>query len=210
MAASQEFQPTPAEALTTHHALPLVETTPPGLYQLRVRLLDAAGNDIPPLGPDGQPAPVQVSLPLVVRPGVEGSKVEGLKVGTLLTNGVNLKGIAGGQKQAHPGDWLRFSLIWQAESALPDDFTVFTQLIGPDGKVWGQHDNPPHGGWYPTSLWRPGEWVTDDYAVRLDPAAPPGPYRLIVGMYNPTSGERVAVAGGGDFIEAAQIPVELP
>jgi hypothetical protein len=214
VAAGQQIGPTVSELLTTYHALPLVETTPLGPYQLRVRLLDVNGQDIPPLGPDGQPVPVQVSLPVVVRPGVERLSVEHSNVDSSLANGVSLKGVEWEQTQAHPGDWLRFTLTWQVESAPSGDFTVFTQLIGPDGKVRGQHDNPPLGGWYPTSLWRPGEQVTDDYAIRLDPAAPAGLYRLIVGMYNPTSGQRVIVTAGpgagGDFIEAAQVTVAQP
>jgi hypothetical protein len=49
--------------------------------------------------------------------------------------------------------------------------------------------------------------VADDYALSIDPAAPPGDYRLIVGMYNPTTGERVTTAGGADFIEVGTVTV---
>jgi hypothetical protein len=112
------------------------------------------------------------------------------------------------------GDWLRFTLFWQADQPVQTDLTVFTQLIGPDGRVWGQWDNQPKGGWYSTSLWSPGQPVADNYAFQIDPAASAGEYRLIAGMYDSTTGERVAVTAGpgngNNFVEVAKIVVAKP
>ncbi len=80
--------------------------------------------------------------------------------------------------------------------------------------MWGQWDNQPKGGWYSTSLWQPGQPVADDYAFRLDPAAPAGEYRLLAGMYNPATGERLAITAGPgqgqDFVEVAVVKVKQP
>jgi hypothetical protein len=92
-----------------------------------------------------------------------------------------------------PGDWLRFTLTWCARGPVERDLTVFTQLIGPDGQVWGQQDNPPLGGWYPTPLWQPGEVVQDDFAFAIDSLAPAGNYQLIVGLYDSQTIERLPI-----------------
>ena len=204
-----------ADSFVSTHILPLAETVPPGLYQLQVQLLTAEGADVKPLGPDGSPVNIPVSLPIVIRPGLaEGVNVSSQAEISHFANGVKLLGVEGLTLNAKAGDWMRFVLTWQSDGVLSSDYTVFTQLLGPDGQVWGQHDNPPRGGWYPTSLWKAEEVVTDDYAVRVDPAAPPGEYHLIMGLYNPATGERVRIAtgrdAGNDFVDMATIMVTNP
>ncbi|MCB0196054.1 MAG: hypothetical protein KDJ65_29150, partial [Anaerolineae bacterium] len=54
-----------------------------------------------------------------------------------------------------------------------------------------QWDNPPQAGRYPTAAWREQDTVVDRYILKLNDGAPPGDYRLLVGMYNPASGERL-------------------
>ncbi len=205
-----------AGSLFSTHPLPLAETIPPGLYLLQVRLISADGAEISPLGPDGSPVADPLALPIVIRAGMKQSETDREPpVVAQLSNGVGWLSGEGWPDSVSPGDWVRFTLKWQNVATSPlADYTVFTQLIGPDGKVCGQQDNPPGGGWYPTSLWLPGEIVADDYAVRLDPAAPPGEYRLIAGMYDPATGERATIeAGPGvgtDFVEVAVIVVPGP
>ncbi len=86
---------------------------------------------------------------------------------------------------------LSFALHWQASSPPTADHTVFTQLIGPDGLLWTQQDNQPQGGRYPTTLWAIEDRVVDRYELTLPANAPNGEYRLLVGMYNWMTGERL-------------------
>ncbi len=86
---------------------------------------------------------------------------------------------------------LTFALYWQANDTITEDYTVFTQLLGPDGQVWAQWDNPPQAGRYPTTAWLTPDLVIDRYTLILRDGAPPGDYQLLVGMYNPLNGERL-------------------
>jgi hypothetical protein len=43
--------------------------------------------------------------------------------------------------------------------------------------------------YYSTALWTPGEVVRDEYLVPVDPAAPPGVYRLDIGLYVELAGQ---------------------
>lgn len=79
------------------------------------------------------------------------------------------------------GDALHVTLFWQAAQTPDLDYTAFVHLLDAAGNLVSQKDRPPDG--YPTSDWRPGEWVMDTYAVPLQPDLPPGEYRLRTGFY---------------------------
>ena len=59
-----------------------------------------------------------------------------------------------------------------------ENYTVFVHLVDSDGIVRGQKDNAPVNDTYPTSLWQPGEFVTDAYTLPLPPDLPPGDYAV--------------------------------
>ena len=96
------------------------------------------------------------------------------------------------------------TLVWQALQPIPADYTVFVQVLNPAGVVVGQHDGVPVDGSLPTGVWEPGEIVPDRHLLEF-PAQQPGDYRLIAGMYNPATGQRLPITGGdgtplGDFL----------
>lgn len=92
-----------------------------------------------------------------------------------------------------PGDVLYLSLYWQTGEPLTVSYKVFTHLLDPTGWIQGQQDNPPAGGTYPTTEWQPGEVIVDRYEITVSPDAPPGGYRLAVGMYDGTTLARLPV-----------------
>jgi len=89
------------------------------------------------------------------------------------------------------------TLTWQALATVPEDYTVFVHLLAAGTKL-AQSDARPCGGECPTSGWRPGAIVVDRHPIVLPPNAPPGPYRLAVGLYLLATGERVPVVGRDD------------
>lgn len=100
----------------------------------------------------------------------------------------------------HPGERLYLTLLWQATTEIPESYTVFTHLYDQREQIWGQEDSPPVSGSYPTSLWLPDEKILDRYQILLDPGAPPGVYRLAVGMYDPATGDRLKVNAADAFL----------
>jgi len=98
-----------------------------------------------------------------------------------------------------PGERLVLDLHWRAERKLQRDYTVFTHLLGTahnprtQGPVWGQHDSQPADGGWPTSQWFAGQTVVDRHVIPVDEGAPPGAYRLEVGMYTWEDGQRLPV-----------------
>jgi hypothetical protein len=100
--------------------------------------------------------------------------------------------------QVRQGESIPLALYWEAIAQPSTDYTVFTQLTGPDGMVWGQQDNQPQQGRYPTTTWSPSDTVVDRYSLSVREDTPEGSYNLLVGMYDLTTGERSpAVDAGG-------------
>lgn len=96
-----------------------------------------------------------------------------------------------GNTPIKPGETLSLTLYWQALNQPSIDYTVFAQLIGSDGLVWGQQDNQPQQGRYSTTAWVAGDRIVDRYEISVRDDAPAGPYTLLIGLYNWRTGERL-------------------
>jgi hypothetical protein len=101
---------------------------------------------------------------------------------------------------------LNLRLYWRATNTEPitTPYTVFTQILAPDGHLVAQHDAPPN---LPPAQWVPGQIVTDDHSLKVVDPAYRGPAALIVGWYNSATIERVP-ASGGDFVMLS-VPVRV-
>ncbi|MBS3784698.1 MAG: hypothetical protein KGY78_09685, partial [Anaerolineae bacterium] len=100
-----------------------------------------------------------------------------------------------GKDAARPGQLIPVALRWRGIRTMAVDYTVFVHLVGPDGRLHGQVDSWPVQGSYPTSQWRPGTAIGDNYEVRLEPDAPLGSYQVQVGLYDLETMERLPVLG---------------
>jgi hypothetical protein len=101
---------------------------------------------------------------------------------------------------------LKLTLTWQAIAPVAGDYTVFAHLLAAGDTKVAQVDTRPCGGECPTDTWQPGEIVEDRYQLALAPDAPPGPYRLAVGLYLLDTGERAAIAGRDDNTVYLNVP----
>lgn len=99
------------------------------------------------------------------------------------------------------GDAVRVELFWRVTASLNRDLLVFAHLIDERGQIVAQHDGPL--GPLPTSAWQPGEARRSRFAVLVPPGAPPGAYRLALGVWDPASGERLPLANGQTTLELA-------
>lgn len=146
---------------------------PPGPYRLAVRI----GQATIPLGEVAvadvarRMEPPAVAAPLDVRLG-----------DSLRLAGYTLTG----------GEAAMLEIAWQAVARPAHDYTVFVHLVDAAGATVRQIDRAPLGNTYPTSLWAPGEYVLDGY---LFDDAPPGLYRVQVGLYLQSDGLRLPVLG---------------
>jgi hypothetical protein len=109
---------------------------------------------------------------------------------------------------ARPGQTLSVELFWRPLQPPGDDYTLFLQLLTPDGQLAAQQDGPPGGGYAPTATWQPGQLIASRHALLLPPGLPHGDYRLIAGLYDPATGKRLGNQAGGDFVALGTVFLE--
>ncbi len=107
--------------------------------------------------------------------------------------GIRLLGYSLAGEPAAGGDVLQLTLYWQATQPVNQRYKVFVHLLGPGDTLWGQRDSEPGGGLRPTTTWKPGDTIRDNYGLLILPGTPPGAYRIEVGMYRLDNGQRLPV-----------------
>lgn len=109
-------------------------------------------------------------------------------------------------------DAVILTLTWSATQPIPDDYAIFVHLVDAQGNLIAQGDAPPRDGYWPTSHWQPEEAVASRHIIPLPADLPAGDYKLLVGMYDPASGRRLAIraaAGTAWPDHAMSIPLPL-
>ena len=115
--------------------------------------------------------------------------------------GVNLIGFAARReprRASEGGAVLETDLFWQAERAIGQDYTVFVHLYDTAGRLVASHDGAPVYGYLPTSDWPVGQIVRDRHDIQLPDDLASGDYRLMAGLYDAATGERLRLTAGGD------------
>jgi hypothetical protein len=104
-----------------------------------------------------------------------------------------------------PGkDRLNLNLYWQALRTPDHDYTVFAHVIDETGTIVAQQDQQPTAGETPTSTWPAGQIVADTVTISLPTNLESQTYRVIVGMYDALTGQRLPIASedGGQVGDA--------
>ena len=112
----------------------------------------------------------------------------------------------------YDADWARWDgeselsiiLHWEVLGSLDRDYTVFLHLVDQHGAMLGQGDGPPCLGEYPTRFWDAGETLADPHVITMHQAATVNEVRVLVGLYDPISGERVPAT------DASGTPIGAP
>ena len=178
------------EVVLGQYNVPIDADVPGGDYRLRARLIAADGAplgkavDLAPLSI--QPVAASFAKPPISHP---------LRVD--LGERVDLAGYDLGADRVAPGDSIELTLYWHPQGRLTQGLKVFTHLVGPDGRIVAQRDSIPVEGARPTTGWRPGEYIADRYRIAVPRDAATGRYELRVGLYDPTTGERLPVSADG-------------
>jgi hypothetical protein len=94
----------------------------------------------------------------------------------------------------HQQTTLRLTLHWQVLAPVAADYKVSARLLDVEGNQIAQLDDVPVHNTYPTSRWKTGETLTDVYDLAVSSDTAPGPYRLLVILYEPDTLAEVARA----------------
>jgi hypothetical protein len=175
--------PPPAQAATVIVLLREDEATLPVLQRLR-----PDGQVVWTLADDyGRPYAAAYSLPATVAEGVLPPAPDH-PADVTFGRAARLLGYSLDRDTVRPGGLVNLTLYWQALAPLPEDYTVFTHLLGTTNPntgspVWAGHDGQPDGGNYPTTDWQPGQVILDVHPLAISADAPPGEVQLEAGLY---------------------------
>ena len=91
-----------------------------------------------------------------------------------------------------PGSPLEVTLYWRALQTPDKNYRVFVHLLDAQGQIVAQHDGTPGDGNLPALGWLPGEYLADTHRLALPTTLPVGEYRLLIGLYDPSTRQRLA------------------
>jgi hypothetical protein len=117
--------------------------------------------------------------------------------------------------QISPGDQVKVTLSLKVLDRLEKDYVIFVHVEDPDGRMERMNvDHRPAGGNYPSSTWKKGETIKDEFHVYLPPGARPRALNLWVGFWDPASDTRLPLENpqavrhdGTNRVLIARIPV---
>jgi hypothetical protein len=128
------------------------------------------------------------------------------KVDAALDNGVVLDGYRLASRTLRPGQTLALTLVWRAaDGPTADHWKVFTHLLDQNSVVVAQRDAEPADNLRPTTGWKQGEQVQDNYGIAIPDGLAPGAYTLEIGMYD--GDHRATFDGQGDHLLLGQVQV---
>ncbi len=107
-----------------------------------------------------------------------------------------------------PGDILAINAFWMVEQPVPPgEYMVFVHLRDQNNQTLVQRDTPPWQGLFPLEHWPVGELVVESLDLHLPEALPPGEYRLVIGLYNPSDWSRFPATASGQRLADDEVEI---
>jgi hypothetical protein len=82
-------------------------------------------------------------------------------------------------------DVVHVTYYWKCLECLEEDYTVFVHFTDKDGKIIYQQDHPFCHGAYPTSEWKKGEIIKEEYYFPISTKVKEAAYEIRIGVYIP-------------------------
>ena len=183
----------------THHPIPLSDALSPGPYLIRLGLFNAnSGQRLAVSNREGVALGDQALLGLFYvmeepQP-LQPDRIVNANLGQQL----QLLGVTLPVREKQPlsmkaeGETdIDLTIYWQALQPVDGNYTMFVQVLNSQNQLMTSRDVQPISGNYPTSLWQPDEVVSEKLTLSLPATIAAGDYRLVVGMYDLNSGQRL-------------------
>jgi hypothetical protein len=116
---------------------------------------------------------------------------------------VTLLGADGLPDSISAGEAINLTLYWRPRATTTDSYMISLQLFDEYNRLVAQADGQPTNGARPTTTWRSGQIVIDPHSLNLPADLPLGQYRLLLLMFDSTSGTQVFTREGNAAITLA-------
>ena len=106
------------------------------------------------------------------------------------------------------GQALPVILFWQSQGETPVSYKSFVQLLDDSGRLVVGSDAIPDEWRRPTTGWIADEFISDPHHLIVPADLSPGSYRILIGLYEVNSLERLLIDSGNDALFLSQ-PVQI-
>lgn len=135
--------------------------------------------------------------------------------GAVFDGKVEMVGAVLNPGRAQAGESVKVTVTYKVLEEVAADYIIFVHVEDIDGRVDRINaDHAPAGGTYPTSRWKKGDVVKDEYVVYVPPTMPVRGLTILTGFWDPKSDGRMAVKNpeavrhdGNNRVMLAQVPV---
>lgn len=100
------------------------------------------------------------------------------------------------KKEIAPGKSFHITYYWKAVGRVKKDWIAFVHFIDPEDNIDFQNDHPIYSGYNDSRSWIKGEIYKERFRVKVPEDARPGDYRIVIGLCDPKTGERLKVTAG--------------
>ncbi len=179
------------------HALWVPPGTPPGSYRLQAAWQPLGGGAPLPVAEEGQRVEQAVLTEvLVLDTQAEEGEPQAMPNPLEATFGgqITLLGYEPERLKVQPGEIVYLETHWHADAPPGDDLNLRIELVDGRGRAVADWQMTPSLDSYPTGLWKPGDYVRGQYALRLPGTLKPGRYRLRIAVVDST-GARLDLQG---------------
>jgi hypothetical protein len=136
--------------------------------------------------------------------------------GAVLEDKVEIVGALIHPAKVTAGEGFRVQLQFKVLDDMDVDYVVFVHVEDADGRSERINaDHKPANGMHPTTQWKKGEVVKDEFQVYVPPGMPARTLNMLVGFWDPKTDARLRLknvdkvkSDGNNRILIAQIPVE--
>jgi hypothetical protein len=167
--------------------------TPPGDYQLRLRVVSPEGEEWLPQGGER----FEVGVVRVQHHAPPGNEIRALPGHDLLADFEGMISLIGYAAWGHDftqGNPILFDIYWQALDAPSEDYELEIEVVHRSGSVLTRKRVQPVADWCPTSSWKAEDVLKGHYVVPLPADAPPGSYQIRLSVIT-SDGSPLAMEG---------------
>ncbi len=190
------------ELLMGRSSLTVPANVEAGSYDLRLSLLQSGSDDVMRIGwPLGSRS---LSLnPIMVTPLPLKTELPPISRSLLADFGqppvIELHGYDLNTVEVTGDETLELRLVWRSiADNLHTSYKVFVHLLDESGEIVTQSDSVPANGFRPTTSWREGEVISDEYSLSAPIEIKSEEYALWIGLYDPETGLRLPIYVGGE------------
>jgi hypothetical protein len=162
-----------------------------------------AGGDNKPSPQQAQRTPVAPAAPAEVRSGAN------------FEDKVQLVGATINPGRAAPGEAVHVTAFFSVLDEIPADYTIFVHIEDVDGHTDRLNaDHLPVQGTYPTTKWKKGETVKDEFTIYVPPQMSVRGLNILLGFWDPKTDTRLRLKNtdavrndGNNRVLLATLPV---